>query len=334
MRYYKINITDKAEKTIEDGHGNQFLFDSSENPAGALNVSFDLPVFSEDVNVGGGSVIIGGLPLSMLSQSVNLWLANITIEAGFMPGLPLATAQPKPGTIIKGQIWNPYGNWEGALQTLNLVVNPSSSLDENGKEISIKFAGRQGEKLSDVLTRCLKEAYPNKVIEIDIHQNLVLSEDMPAVPYNKLSDLAQTIRNITQGMLNKPGYNGVYIVTQNGGIRVFDNDASGTPLELKAQDLIGQPTWAGFKLVSFKTPLRSDIQVGDRIKLPLTLTSGPGVLLAQSSQQAFTSQLSKLNFTGEYSVMSMRHIGEYRNPTGAAWVTAFEASPINDGDQA
>ncbi|MFZ4220796.1 hypothetical protein [Enterobacter ludwigii] len=331
MRYYKINITDKNGKTIEDGHGNKFLFDSSKNPAGALHVVFDLPVFSEDVNIGGGSVVIYGLPLSMLNQSVNLWLANITIEAGFMRGLPLATAQPRPGVIIKGQIWSPYGNWEGVNQTLNLVVNPSSSLDENGKEIAINFSGRKGEKLADVLERCLKEAFPQKTIDIDIHQNLVLSEDMPAVPYNKLSNLAQTIRNNTQRMLNKPGYNGVYIVTQNGGIRVFDNDASGTLLELKAQDLIGQPTWTGFNLVSVKTPLRSDIQVGDRIKLPLTITSGPGALLARSSQQSHTAQRSQVNFSGYYQVMSMRHIGEYHTPTGIAWVTTFEVSPINEG---
>ena len=328
MRSYLIEITDNKGKPITDGAGNEFTFDSSTNPAGALNISLDLPVMSEDVNVGGGMVIIGGLPLSMLSQNVNLWLANIKIYAGFQPGLPLATAQPQATLIMQGQVWNPYGNWEGTMQTLNLVVNPSSSLDDNGKPISISFAGKKGEKLADVLSRCLKKTYPNTTINIDIHQNLVLAEDMPSTPYSKLSLLAQMVKNNTPGMLNIPGYNGVQIVVQRGVIRVFDNTSSGGAKKILPEDLIGQPTWIGFNQISFKTPLRGDLMVGDYITLPQNIVDGPGALLAVSSSQAFAQMQQKVNFNGTFYISSMRHIGEYRNPTGTAWVTTFEAFPI------
>ncbi|WP_337049952.1 hypothetical protein [Serratia fonticola] len=329
MRYYRIEITDSNGKRLTDAAGNEFFWDSSTNPAGALNVSLDLPVMAEDVNVGGGMVIIGGLPLSMLSQSVNLWLATITIEAGFKPGLPLASAQPMPGMIVQGQIWNPYGNWEGTQQTLNLVVNPSSSLDDTGKPIALAFDGKRGEKLADVLRRCLTKGYPKKKINIDIHHNLVLAEDMPALPFNKLSDLARMIKDNTPGMLNIPGYSGVQIVTQSGQINVFDSSSQPSDHRvILPQDLIGQPTWNGFNQVSFKTPLRADLRVGDRISLPQNIVDGPASLLALSSAQSFSQQQTQVNFSGQFYVSSMRHIGEYRNPSGTAWVTTFDVVPI------
>lgn len=329
MRYYCIEITDSTGQPIKDATGRQIgPWDSSTNPAGALNVMLDLPVMAMDVNMGGGMVIVGGLPLSMLSQSVNLWMANITIYAGFQPGLPLASAQPNPGIIMQGQIWNPYGNWEGTLQTLNLVVNPAQSFDAQGKPISIPFDGKRGEKLSDVLKRCLTIAYPKTKLNINIHQDLVLVEDLPSTPYSKLSELALMIKNITPGLLNVQGYTGVQIVVQRGQINIFDSSYTQEPISIALPDLIGQPTWMGYNQISFKTPMRADLQVGDIISLIPKVMSSPAAILAMSSPQAYTQQRQDSNFHGEFSITSMRHIGEYRNASGTAWVTAFEAQGV------
>lgn len=101
----------------------------------------------------------------------------------------------------------------------------------------------KGEKLSDVLTRALTSAYPGFTLEIAISDLLVLAEDGVSV-YNRLTQLAATIRSQSFSIINRDEYTGVQMVMQNRTIRVFDNTTGAAGgIQILPQELIGQPTW-------------------------------------------------------------------------------------------
>lgn len=337
MRYYRIELTDKGGEPIRDANGHKIFplytipEKSGENPISSpLQVMFDINTFGLDNAAQGSIVTIYGLPLSMLRQAVNLQGSVITIYAGFSKGLPLANPDQK-GIILKGWVWNAYGNWQDINQTLNLEVKPLHYQDDKGNPLNIDMDGKKGEKLSDVIMRTLKRTYPKEKITVNIHQNLVLQEDWPA-PFRSLGQMALALRNITVGMKGGLRYSGVRVVAQKGQINVFDSSTEPEPIGFYAQDIIGQPTWVGgekFPTISVKTPMRSDINVGNRVTLPMNVISGPLSILSVGSQMAKISETDRLNFSGTYIVQSMRHVGDFYNPSGDAWVTILEMAAIN-----
>lgn len=79
------------------------------------------------------------------------------------------------------------------------------------------------------------------------------------------------------------GYTGVEIAIVNREIRVWDNDyayhsdaSSRTsaaarkqnPIQIEFTDLVGQPTWIAFGVMSVVCVMRADIQTGDHILMP------------------------------------------------------------------
>lgn len=332
MRYYELEITDSKGKTISDSAGNVIgPWDTKKNPAGALNISFDVLITALDVASGGTVLSVYGLPLSVLSQSVNLFQANVTLYGGFSGGLPLENADQK-GLILDGQVWNPYGNWEGVNQCLNLIINPAPLMNDDGRQLSIRLDGRKGEKLSDVLQRALRNAYPRTALSVSVSDSLILPEDWTAV-YNRPSQLAVFLRSASFGLMKQEGYAGVSIVMQKGIIRIFDNLATSGATEINVADLIGQPTWIGLNKISLKTPLRGDLACGDILTLPAGVVNGSASLLSASTPEAFTWGRSQLNFSGRFQITSLRHVGEYRNAAGEAWVTIIEAIDLPSQEQ-
>lgn len=331
MRYYRIEITDSAGNPVVDSDGNLIgPYDSSNNAAGAMNISFDALITAADVASAGTMLTIYGIPLSVLSQSVNLWQCRLTLFAGFSGGLPLEN-ESQSGVILQGSIINPYGNWEGTFQSLNLIIAPSDILNDVGQPLSITVDGKKGEKLSDVLLRALTKTYSGHAIDISISDNLVLVEDFIGV-CNRLSQLAVATRSTSKKLLNQSGYLGVQMVQQQGRILVFDNLSSNGVVEIKPQELIGQPTWIELNVISFKTPMRADLIVSDVVTLPIDIFDNGSSVLSVGSEQAFMSQKQKLNFSGKFLIKSVRHVGEYRNSSGGAWVTITEAYALTVGE--
>jgi hypothetical protein len=323
MRYYELDITDSTGKPITDADGNAIgPLNSTGNPAGALNIIFDIYIAAPDVATGGTMLAVYGLPMAALSQSVNLYQANVTLYGGFSRGLPLARAEQQ-GILLQGQVYNPYGNWEGVNQSLNLIINPGLLTDKNGNAINIEVNGRKGEKLGDVVTRALKNAYPDTKLDIRVSDKLVLPENWPG-HYNRPSQLATVIKSASMGLIREEAYTGVSLVMQKGIIRLFDNHTPTGAKAINADELIGQPTWIALNKVSFRTPLRGDLMVGDAVSLPDSIISGSSSLLSVSTSGAFTPFRRKINFSGCFLITSMRHVGEYRNASGEAWVTIFE----------
>ncbi|MBD8128939.1 hypothetical protein IFU23_05630 [Pantoea agglomerans] len=324
MRYYELDITDSQGKPIADASGNALgPLVSTDSPAGALNIIFDIYITSPDVVTGGTMLAIYGLPMAALSQSVNLFGANVTLYGGFSGGLPLERPEQQ-GILLQGNVFNPYANWQGVNQSLNLIVNPGLLTDKNGKTLNILVDGRKGEKLDDVVRRALNGAYPDTQLDIRISDKLVLPEDWKGV-YNRPSQLATAIKSASLGLMNEASYTGVSLIMQKGVIRLFDNLIASGARGIEADEFIGQPTWIGINRVSFKTPLRGDLMVGDEISLPDSLVNGTSSLLSVNAPEAYGVQRGKLNFSGNFFITSMRHVGEFRNASGEAWVTIFEA---------
>jgi hypothetical protein len=338
MRYYRIELTDASGKPITDANGMKIfplysLAEKGERQISApLQVSFDINTLGMDLPAQGAMLVIYGLPLSMLRQAVNLQNSIVTIYAGFSKGLPLANPAQQ-GMILTGRVWSAYGNWEGVNQTLNLVINPMEYTDNDGKPLNINMSGKKGERLSEVISRTLTETYPNKKITVNIHQNLVLQEDWQA-PFRTLNQMAMALKNITIGMNGGLRYSGVVIVVQKSEINIFDNYATAKPIQFFAQDIIGQPTWVGgndnFAKISVKTPMRSDVNVGDWITLPADMINGPLSILSVGSQMSILTETQRLSFTGIYVVLGIRHVGDFYNNSGESWVTVFEMVAINE----
>lgn len=120
--------------------------------------------------------------------------------------------------------------------------------------------------------------------------------------------------------LNQPNYYGVQIVydPSQGTLNVFDGtQASGTAKQLAFTDLIGQPTWLG-NAMNFKTPMRSDLKVGNTITLP------QGLNPINTAQSSLLSS-STTSFQGNYQISQVRHVGRYREASADAWVTVIDA---------
>lgn len=326
MRYYRIVITDKDGNTPLDSAGNPIgPFDTSDSLGRGLQVEFDALITGYDVVNSGTLIVIYGLPITMLSQSVQLSGCQVDVYAGFSDGLPLANPEQQ-GMVISGQIYNPYANWLGVHQTMNLIVNPSPLLNDAGQARSITLDGKKGEKLSDVLQRALSGAFPEFGLEITISDTLVLAEDGVGI-YNRLGQLATAIRSQSFSIINTNEYTGVQMVMQNRTIRIFDNTAgSGDGIAILPQELVGQPTWIGPVSVSFKCPMRADLRCGDVIQLPQDIISGPSSLLSVNTERSYSMLRDSVNFTGKFLITSVRHVGDYLNPdSNNAWNTIYEA---------
>ncbi|EBI9507420.1 hypothetical protein DLQ11_09155 [Salmonella enterica] len=116
---------------------------------------------------------------------------------------------------------------------------------------------------------------------------------------------------------------------------VFDNDfanhldkdsrksasyRSQNPVQIEFTDLVGQPTWIQFGTVSIPCVMRSDIQVGDYIRMPKKLRP----MIQASSYSQFRDDSA---FTGDFLVSSVRLVGNSRQPDANSWVTVIEAHP-------
>lgn len=327
MRYYRLEISDKNGNPALDSNGNQIgPFDTSDTPGRGLHIEFDALIAGYDVISSGTMIAIYGLPISMLNQSVQLSGYQLNLYAGFSAGLPLANPD-QAGLIISGQIYNPYANWDGTHQSLNLIVNPSPLLNDKGQAFSITLDGKKGEKVSDVLQRALTQAFPGFSIEIAISDKLVLVEDGVGV-YNRVGQLASMMRSQSFGMINQDSYTGVQMVMQNRVIRVFDNTSAdeNAGIQIAPQELIGQPTWIGPVSVSFKCPMRADLRCGDFVELPQNIISGPTSLLSVNTERSSTTARNSVNFSGKFLITSVRHVGQYLSPDSSnAWVTIYEA---------
>jgi hypothetical protein len=128
----------------------------------------------------------------------------------------------------------------------------------------------------------------------------------------------QFINSLTSGQVLVALWNDNTVIATDGTITT-------KPKILAFTDLIGQPKWVDINMMQFTTVMRADIQVGSYVMMPPGLQNLPGIVT--TTQPAAYQQLKyKTAFQGTFLIQSVRHIGNFRDPDGAAWATIFQAS--------
>lgn len=347
MRYYSLTISqpDTGKSIVPDGNegfttgtGPTFTsFVSGATDPGALQIDFDLPAYPFALSEGGQRVKVWGVGLKMIGQAANLAGMNFELKAGMAPGLPLANPV-QAGLILQGRIFQAYGNWQGVNQTLDLIINPRApGTVDSAFNMPVPFWWPAGSSLDEAINAALAAAFPGFKTEVFIDSNLTLANDESGY-YGNILQFASYLKGITVKLGSQyiPNYPGVDIAWNGDVITVFDGTGNGGPagitVQLNFEDLIGQPTWIGPAQVNFKTVLRADISVGNKVRFPLGPNGSPAIVLpyAITSPAAAvpgnTPARSATVFQGEFLVSNVHHFGSFREPDADAWTTAFVAT--------
>jgi hypothetical protein len=306
---------------IEIGGGKSY---TSRNNPNALNVEIDITAIDAD-SFTAGTVVVWGVALADISQANDLVNKTITVSGGMQPGLPLATAQaPEAGVLAKGYIQQSFGNWVGTEMWLTLVIQPGDPPIQkpapnapNPPPKNIVLNWTKGTMLSDALKQALQTAYPNQTANISISSQLVAPQDNIGY-YPNLKTLNEYLRSVSQQIMTGNAiYPGVGCCMQKGEITVHDGTSPPSPKMIQFIDLVGQPTWIAPYTIQVKVVMRGDLKVSDQITLPPT----PVI----TTVDAQSGVIGPLTFQGTFQIKSQRHVGNFRQPDGAAWVTVIEA---------
>jgi hypothetical protein len=308
-RYYSLTITPTGSTTpfrTYTSHPNNVY-----DPA-ALNVEYDALIGPYGTPSGASTVTVYGIPLQDLTQAQQFAGMTLELKAGMRAGLPLANPA-QAGTILKGTIFQSFGNWEGVDQTLDFVVVPGIYTVDNPGNILLDWSA--GMSLADALRQTFAIAYPGFTVAMNISGDFVQSHDEPHI-CGTLDQLAQVVGYITEGVFD----NRVIIGIQAGQIVVYDSTYRPGPLQLNFNDFVGQPTWIGVNTIQTKMVARADLQMGAIVKMPEGLQNAPGYIKTSSS--AYPSSIKyKTAFQNNFIISELRHIGNFRAADAAQWST-------------
>lgn len=321
---------------------------NGQNDPGALDIEFDISLVIGDSGASNGSHIkIWGIPFNMITQSSKFIGCRLQMWAGFTEGLPLANLQvPNQGLILDGNIWPALGNW--VLNDLSLeffvVAGDKGGVGGPTNPKNIVHNVPANQPFSQGIQTALQTAFPNSTVTVAISDKIKLAYPDYGF-YQSIEQYANYLKALSHDLLGTPqttGYQGIRIYSHGDKITAKDNaNPSGSPIVLKYEDFVGQPTWIDYNKISIKTLLRGDINPVNsnpvQIKLPAnTLFSVGGAKGAFSTQDPTSGDPSPTNnnilaFQGTWIVQSVRHIGRFRSPSMDSWVTVIEAVTNVDG---
>lgn len=344
MRAYKIIFSDPVTKLPVETF-TSLNVDGTVNP-GALNIEFDLPTAAYARPLSSGHLKIWGVSLPQMA-SANLFNGlEVAIYAGMHKGLPLAN--PKQyGLIIKGTVFQAFGNWIGTEQTLEFQFVPYTgssapnyepslniSLPPLVKQPKIALNFSKGTPLLDVIKTVLTGVYGKQYA---INTNgvgappLLIKEPLYSTSMT-LQQFAVLVERLSFSLhpeteSGEP-YGGYQIVASKGVIYVSDDENAFvvTPIDrevilINPTDLIGQPTWVGVRTIQAMLVLRADISLGDVIQFPKV----PTISSASSYSRFRSGSIFNSNFRVLGADTSIRHIGNFRSPSAKSWVTVVNA---------
>ncbi|TGC28040.1 hypothetical protein [Escherichia sp. E1130] len=340
MRFYDIQIFNAADASGNPGalyRRYSSLKNGVYNP-GSLMVEFDLLRFGESTPQGQSSITVWGIsPQEMQQARQDMFGKSIKMWVGMSKGLPLANPA-QSGLVLDGTIWQVLGNWQGTELRMDLIVTAGAVSSVNPAPlapINLTVPWNKGIKLSVALTQCFQNMGGGYRFSISVSDRLINNFDSNMF-CGSLTELASKLKSLSKGIIRDANYSGVEITMVNGKeIRVFDNDFDNhqdkdskksasyrnkKPVQIDFKDLVGQPTWVQFGTVSIPCVMRSDIQVGDYIRMPKKLRP----MIQASSYSQFRDDSA---FTGDFLVSSVRLLGNSRQPDANSWVTVLEAHP-------
>lgn len=336
MRYYEITITNPTTGAVI--RPAQFAplnlpssyssYVNGQTLPGALNIELDVFVSSYANPDSGSYVHIDGVSLPEISQANNLFGMNIEVKGGMKAGLPLANPAHS-GILFQGNIFQAFGNWVGTEMSLDLIINAGTNVPNNPPP-NLVHNWAKGTKLADAIKTTLKTAFPTYTANVSISDNLIYTENSVGF-YTSLEQYALYIKQVSTSIIapasaapSATPYQGVEIALNQTTFSVHDGTTQTTPKSISFQDLVGQPTWIEGPVIQVKTVMRADINVGDYIKLP------PGLVTTSSAVPNSQVDL-KTAFQGTFLVTKLRHVGNFRQPDGASWVTIILAAPVAQG---
>lgn len=291
MRFYDIQIFNAPDAKGNPGtlyRQYSSLKNGVFNP-GCLMVEFDLLRFGESNPKGQSCITVWGIsPQEMQQARQDMFGMTIKMWVGMSKGLPLAKPEQR-GLVLEGTIWQVLGNWQGTELRLDLIVTAGPVSDINPlplAPVNLTVPWNKGVKLSVALTQCFQTLGGDYRFSVSISDRLVNNYDSNMF-CGSLQELATRLNSLSKSIIKDSNYSGVEIAMVNGReIRVFDNDfanhqdkdskksasyRSKNPVQIEFTDLVGQPTWIQFGTVSIPCVMRSDIQVGDYIRMPKKL---------------------------------------------------------------
>lgn len=329
MRFYSITLTPLGSTTPARTWTS---FPNGQFDPGALNVEFDLTVAPYATPVGGQTITIEGISIADLMQpqqfapqivnGVQQPGMTFELKGGMGQGLPLANPAQQ-GTLLKGQVWQSFGNWEGTEMSLDLVINPGGFDSSNPGNFVLNWQANQ--PLGTALQNCLAVAYPNVPLSINVSDQLVQSET-EVHHCGTLEELSQYVQEVTNGQFLGATYPGVQIAMQGGTLSVFDNTWQPPTVQLNFTDLVGQPTWVNVNLLQVKLVMRGDLQIGTIVKMPIGLSGQVGQVLTSGNSLPSSSNYLT-TFSGSFQVVEVRHIGNFRSGDGRSWATIINCVP-------
>ncbi len=312
MRRYKLVISDTSGnilKTWESHPGGVY-------DAQAQNIIFDIPIAGDGYPIGGQSIIVEGISLEDLNSSSDFAGNQFQLSAGMAHGLPLANPL-QYGVIASGSIFQSFGHWEGTEMSLALICYPGDyTLADPG---NIVLAWKQGQPLSDALTQTYNTAYPGIPVNINIASMVPSNDEIGFFPNR--TTLGQWILATTDG-LGHP----VVVAYQNGAFNIADDTYAPAPTQINFTDLVGQPTWIDVNRLQTKLVMRGDITINAQMMMPQGMTSQPGFVTTLQASLPSRDRY-KSTFQDTFTVLEMRHLGNFRSPEGASWVTIINGAP-------
>jgi hypothetical protein len=345
VRYYKIIVQNADGSVITPpgfagllGGATYSSYVNGQTLPGAWNVELDIPAIDAATSQGFASATVWGVSDQEIAQANDLTGKAISIFGGMQKGLPLANPK-ESGLLTSGTVLQCFGNNIGVDRTLDFVISPGPPIGTNNsggigtiaKPKNLVLNWPAGQPLGVALQSCLSVGFPNYTINVAISSSLVRS-NTEAGFFPTLEQLAQFCRETSFDIIRDTNYEGVSIVPSGATISAFDNSQSKTGTNtgttgsktavtaIAFQDLIGQPTWIQSPNIQFKTVMRADLAIQSSITLPQTR-------IINTSNAASNLSNQKLTFQGGFSIISMRHVGHFRQPSADSWVTVFEAAP-------
>lgn len=316
MRAYLIRITAPGDPNNVLALYTSFKPDGTINGA-ALQVEFDIPVYSYAEPTGGATVKISGVNYSDIRAASNLNNADITIYGGMAKGLPLANPA-QAGILLRGTIFQCWGNWQGRDTSLEMIVYASAG----SQDAPVNLAGvwRQGDTMEAAIRQALGIAYPGVPVSGGLSSSLVYPQDQPYA-YQNLQQMNKQLADMSHGIIPAASYQGVQIWRQGAGFFITDGTVTQKSKPISFLDLIGQPTWLDPGTMQFRTVLRADVNGGDTVQMPV---GSPLINTAGASPSPLTQDKYVTAFNGSFSVRNIRHLGNSRQSSAESWISVFD----------
>ena len=222
MRFYQIDFTnpktgDKVLPSSLGGMGiTSLLSDGTPNPA-ALNIEFDIPFLNFANPNKNAWLRIWGLSLKDIGAALDLNDINVLITAGMSKGLPLANPTQQ-GVLLKGSVFQAYGNWIGTDQTLDMNFQAANTTDL--AVLNYPFLWKKGTTLATAIKQTLSVGMPNQKQDIQISSDLTIGYDETGF-YTSPQQFAAWINARSKSIIGGT-YPGVTIVSDGVTVTVYD----------------------------------------------------------------------------------------------------------------